>query len=329
VTEAREGVAIFGPDGECRYASEGFAFWAGPLLLGPGESLEQALARSGVRTLAGVPGAFEGPKGAFLATVDPVEDLVVVRVRPWEAQGANALHGRFLSVASHDLRGALANVRSYASLVASPRFGLGEKALKAVQVIARNSDRALALAEDIFDALKADSGTLRVEPSPEPLRPLFDAALERCRAAAEEKGAALSLELSPELSGEPSELTGASSVDPDRFARACANLLAHAVWRTPEGGGAGLSIRKDAGRLEVSAWDEGAPATAEELALAFERDARVAHERTLSGGFRLCLAGALARAQGGEVGARVDPHGRQNFFFTLPVHPTEQPGVPA
>lgn len=321
MTEAREGVAIFGPEGECRYASEGFAFWAGALRLGPGETLEQGLARSGVRALAGFPGAFEGPNGAFLASVDPLEDLVVVRVGPLVRRAPRALHGRFLSVASHDLRGALANVRSYASLLGAPRFGLGEKALKAVQVIARNSDRALALAEDIFDALKAEAGTLRVERSPEALRPLLEAALDRCRPAAEEKTASLSLEITG--------LTEPTSVDPDRFSRACANLLAHAVWRTPEGGAAGLSIREDGGRLEVSAWDEGAKATEEELTLAFERDARVAHERTLAGGFRLSLASALAQASGGAVGARVDPQGRQNFYFTLPVHPTEQPGAPA
>lgn len=321
MTEAREGVAIFGPDGECRYASEGFAFWAGALLLGPGETLEQALARSGVRALSGLPGGFEGPKGAFQASLDRVEELLVVRVSPLGERSPRAVHGRFLSVASHDLRGALANVRSYASLLAAPRFGLGEKALKALQVIARNSDRALALAEDIFDTLKADAGTLRVERSPEALRPLLESALERCRPAAEEKGASLSLETTA--------LTEPSNVDPDRFARACANLLAHAVWRTPEGGGAGLTLREDGGRLEVSAWDEGAPATEEELVLAFERDARVAQERTLGGGFRLGLASALAQALGGAVGARVDPDGRQNFYFTLSVQPTEQPGVPA
>lgn len=326
MNEAREGVAIFGPGGECRFASEGFTGWVGqPLALDAApttpEALWQAFARAGVQGLAGVRGGFLGPLGAFLASVEKVDELAVVRTVPLEQGDGGNLHGRFLSVASHDLRGALANVRSYASLLKSPRFGLEEKALRALEVIARNTDRALALAEDIFDTLKSDNGSLRVERSPEPLRPLLERALERCAAAAKEKGLQVHLEADA--------AAPLASVDPDRFTRACENLLAHAIWRSLEDGQVGLSVTEEAGQLCVSAWDEALPATAEALSLAFERDLRVAQERTLSGGFRLGLARALVRALDGDVGARIDPHGRQNFFFTLPVHASEQPSAPS
>lgn len=319
--EAREGVAVFGKQGECRYASEGFEWWAGrPVSVQEGEPLERAFSRSGIRALPGVRGGFEGPRGSFYAAVEHLEGIAVVRVSPLEGRDPRALHGRFLSVASHDLRGALANVRSYASLIKTPRFGLPEKALKAVDVIARNADKALALSEDIFDALKAEAGTLRIEKSPEPLRPMLERALESCQATAADKGASIALE--------PGAGLDQVFVDPDRFTRACAALLAHAVWRTPEGGQVGLVAAARDDQVEISAWDEGALATPEELASAFDRDSRVARERTLAGGFRLCLASALARALDGDVGARLDRHGRQNFFFTVPAQASEQLSAP-
>lgn len=320
MNEGREGVAVFGKDGECRYASEGFEWWTGrPVFVQEGEPLAKAFARSGIRPLPGVRGGFEGPRGSFYGAVEHLEGVAVVRVSPLEARTPRSLHGRFLSVASHDLRGALANVRSYASLIRSPRFGLGEKALKAIEVIARNADKALALSEDIFDTLKAEAGSLRVESSTEPLRPMLEKAVETCQPAAADKGAVITLEVDPALEH--------AFVDPDRFTRACASLLSHAVWRTPEGGRAGLLAAQRDGRLEISAWDEGALATQEEIAGAFDRDSRVARERSLSGGFRLCLAGAFALALDGDVGARLDRYGRQNFFFTVPARESVQPSV--
>lgn len=324
MNQAREGVAIFGPDGERRFASEGIEWWVGQPLVLEGtapfaDALPQALIRAGAAPLPGVRNGYRSPRGEFLATLVHMGDVAVVHLRPMERRDPRAMHGKFLSVASHDLRGTLANVRSYASLLRGPRFGLEEKTLRAVDVIARNADRALALAEDLFDTLKADCGSLRVERSPEPLQPLLDRAVALCQPAAQEKGLTLALE------GEGS--VPQVDVDADRFTRACANLLAHAIWRSPEGGRAGLDVSREEGRLRVSAWDEGALATAEERSQAFERDARVAQERSLSGGFRLCLAAALARALDGDVGAGVDRHGRQNFFFTLPLPSSEQPST--
>jgi two-component system OmpR family sensor kinase len=298
---------IFDQDGVCVAANRRFTQWVGASqTLSADEGAEELLGRAGYRR--GPDGLYEGHGRAVAAELERIEGHAALFLDEVKSGPDPRLRGRFLSVASHDLRGALANVRSYASLLKSPRFGLDEKASRAVDTIARNADRALALSEDVFDALKAEVGSLRAEASPNAPAPLIESALGKVAPAAAEKQVTLEhapLELPPAM------------LDPDRFSRAVSALLLHGIGRSEPGAKVGLVVSCDR-VLRVEVWDLAPPLTPQGLAFAFDRDARVAQERKLATGFSLALAGALVRAQAGELGHRVDEQGRQAFFFTLP-----------
>ena len=85
---------------------------------------------------------------------------------------------RFLSLASHELRGPLGTVRTYAALLASPRFALEERVRTAVEVMLRNVDRALASWELLAEAWRLDVDGLRLDLRDEDLVPSLRASAE-------------------------------------------------------------------------------------------------------------------------------------------------------
>ena len=302
-------VAVFAPDGACVASNRRFGLWAkGSARLPQGEGADELLGAAGYSRAPD--GLFVGHGRALRAEVERIEGFTALFLDEVKRPGHDPrLRGRFLSVASHDLRGALANVRSYASLLKSPRFGLDERVSRAVDTIARNADRALAMSEDVFDVLKGEAGSLRAEASPNAPAPLIESAIDKVQAVAAEKSLTVEKhlgELSPAV------------LDPDRFGRAVSALLLHAIARSEPGAKVGLVVTSEK-VLRVAVWDLAPPLSGAALAFAFDRDARVSQERKLGGGFSLALAQALVGAQGGELGQALDGEGRQTFFFTLPT----------
>jgi two-component system, OmpR family, sensor kinase len=62
---------------------------------------------------------------------------------------------RYLSLASHDLRGALANIRSYAGLLLGGRYTHEPRVQRGLETIRRNADRALGFAQNFFDSSRS------------------------------------------------------------------------------------------------------------------------------------------------------------------------------
>ena len=85
---------------------------------------------------------------------------------------------RFLSLASHELRGPLATVRTYAALLASPRFALEERVRAAVEVMLRNVDRALGSWELLVEAWRLDVEGLQLDLRDENLLPALRGSVE-------------------------------------------------------------------------------------------------------------------------------------------------------
>jgi hypothetical protein len=104
---------------------------------------------------------------------------------------------RFLSLASHELRGPLATVRS--ALLASPRFVLDAKVLASVQVMLRNIDRALASWELLAEAWRLDTDGLKLDLRDEDLLPSLRASAEMAASSSRERSVRLEVALPPNL----------------------------------------------------------------------------------------------------------------------------------
>ncbi|MFZ5469348.1 MAG: sensor histidine kinase [Myxococcota bacterium] len=224
-------------------------------------------------------------------------------------KSARAARGRFLSIAAHDLRGALSNVRSYAALLLGPRSALDEKARRRVEVIARNADRALALAREVFDSMRHEVGELPIALERLALPPLLYRAAEQVRGPAAERSVGLELAIPQHLP--------LVEADPERVVHATVAFLRHGLSRSPPATALSLAARVLPSEIYVAVTDVGPPLDAQGAWKALQRDLRVSQESRLAEGFELCLARDEIEAQGGKAGVEPGPD-RTTFFFTLP-----------
>lgn len=240
----------------------------------------------------------------------------------WPAPGdAETLRRRvrYLSLASHDLRGSLANIRSYAGLLLSGRVPLEPKVQRGLETIARNADRALAFAQDFFDSSRADLGSLAYEKERQPLEPLLAMAVKRHQASAEAASVALLLE----SHGELPEL----ELDGGRIQHAVEAFLQHQLAHARAGeeihvraAAAPTGVRVDVRRV-------GAPISEEEASRVFLREERAFREKKLEDALRVFLARQEVELHGGLVGVETDTGGT-TLFLTLPAAAPRELGPP-
>ncbi|WP_225412977.1 sensor histidine kinase [Stigmatella hybrida] len=241
---------------------------------------------------------------------------------PQEPLTPEATHERvrYLSLASHDLRGALANIRSYAALLLSGRIALEPKVQRGLETILRNADRALAFSQDFFDASRADLNSLAFEQEPQALDPLLAAAVERHQAAARTAG--VTLELEGPL---PLPLL---NIDGGRIQHAVEAFVLYQLGRAHPG--ERILVRAVPGRagIRVEVQREGLPLSEEEAGLVFQREERAFREKKLEDALRIHLALQEVEVHGGRVGVETDT-ASTTLYLSLPGTLSQELGGPA
>lgn len=217
----------------------------------------------------------------------------------------------FLAIASHDIRASIANSRSYASLLLSPRMELGEKARHCAEVIQRNADRALRLLGECFDLFLHEQRTLDLDRTTQDLSSVLGEAVDLARPLATARGVDLVAQL-------PSQLP-ATDVDRDRLVQAVLAFAAHSIARARKGQPVRFEVRKQNDAIRVEVGDEENPPGPGEAPIVYDAEARAIAEGKLGEGFRLGLARATIEAHGGEVGTRSSAATGSTFYFTLPL----------
>lgn len=202
----------------------------------------------------------------------------------------SARRAKILRVAAHDLRGPLANIKSYCSLLRATRTPLEPRVQRSLEVISRNAERAIALVDDGLDAARFESGALVYDYQPQPVGPLLKEALEFCRKHAEP--------LKVEVLGEIPEALPTVTVDGFRLRRAFEALVLHVVGRSQPGQRVALKteVSEDALRVEVRSLDAIAPAAAP-----FAGTDRMLEERAFEDPVRMWLALLTARAHDARI----------------------------
>lgn len=227
---------------------------------------------------------------------------------------------RYLSLASHDLRGALANIRSYAAMLLGGRIPLDPKAKRGLETILRNADRALSFAQDFFDSSRAQLGSLAFERERQPLEPLLAAALERHRTAA------LAVDVTLVLDGHaPLPLM---DLDAGRIQHAVESFIQHHLQRAQPGERILVHAIPEGDQVRVEVRREGQPLSDEDAALVFSHQERAFREKKLEDALRLHLARLEVEVHGGTVGAETDATGT-TLFLTLPAVLAEELAPPA
>ena len=219
---------------------------------------------------------------------------------------------QFAAAAAHELRTPLAGLQLYGDMLAD---GLGDPQ-KTRDYARRMSEEASRLGRVVSNVLgfsQLERGNLSVAPTVGALDAELRQLAERAEPALDRAGAALALDVPPELT---------ARFDRDALARIVGNLLDNAekYGREAEDRTIELVARAAGGDVEIVISDHGPGVTDQvrpELFRPFTRG--VSADGPAGLGLGLALSQSLARAMGGELAYRPGPGGGAAFVLRLPA----------
>ena len=243
-----------------------------------------------------------------------------------EAESANRMKDEFLATVSHELRTPLNAILGWAHIL---RAGAPDDATLArgVEVIERNAQTQAQLVEDILDASRVITGSLRLTRGPVDLAAVINTATDSVRLSAEAKGIELVVVLDPAAR----QISG----DAGRLQQMVWNLLSNAIKFTSRGGRVEIRLARTDGYARIQVTDTGEGIAPQFLPFIFDRfrQADSTITRRHGGlGLGLAIVRHLAELHEGTVHAESAGEGYgSTFMIHLPVGavPVARPADPA
>lgn len=223
------------------------------------------------------------------------------------------LKSDMVSTVSHELKTPLTSVQMAVHLLLEEAVGpLTPKQAELLLAARQDSDRLLAMINDLLDLTRIEQGRVQLDLHPVASADLVAGAVERFAAQARDAGVDLAADV-------PTGLPPVR-IDRERVGHIFHNLVGNALAHTPRGGTVRLSAQADAGSVRFGVADSGAGIPAEHLPRIFERFYRVPGSRSRGGaGLGLAIAREIVVAHGGQIDAASLPGRGTTFHFTLPV----------
>ena len=229
---------------------------------------------------------------------------------------ADRRKSEFIGVLSHELRNPLAPIRNSLAILdrVAPESA---DALKAREVIHRQTQHLTRLVDDLLDVNRISSGKIELRRAHTDLRDVARRACDDHRSLFEERDVDLRFE-------EPAGPVWIDA-DPTRIAQVVGNLLQNASKFSDPGGRTTVTVHKAASQAEVRVRDTGIgidPAQIERMFQPFAQ-AEKTLARTRGGlGLGLALVKGLVELHGGSVAGRSEGPGRgAEFAVHLPLAP--------
>jgi signal transduction histidine kinase/CheY-like chemotaxis protein len=237
--------------------------------------------------------------------------------------------GEFLAVLSHELRNPLGPIRN--SLYVLERAPAGsEQAVRASQIIHRQTQHLTRLVDDLLDVTRISRGKVQLQRTMVDVAEVVRRTCEDLRAIFEERG----IHLRAETGAEPLWVRG----DATRLAQVVGNLLQNAAKFTASGKAVTASAAGGQGQAEIRVRDEGCGISPDLLPRIFEPfvQADLGLARAKGGlGLGLALVKGIVELHGGAVSGHSEGADRgAEFVVRLPLarapeQPAAAPGGPA
>ncbi|HET8603068.1 MAG TPA: ATP-binding protein [Marmoricola sp.] len=261
----------------------------------------------------------------YVSTVDDVTE----RVRSQEALVAaleaersavsrlrevDEVKDAFVSTVSHELRTPITNIIGYVELLEDGVYGdpTGDQ-LSALQRVAQNSERLLALIEDLLVLSRLDEPEMRLESR------LID--LRHVLATVHDMLAPTLATRHLDFRVVVPQLPVAVNGDMEKLERMVVNLAGNAVKYTPDGGQVLLQLQQHGTSAVIEVSDTGLGIPAQEVDSLFRRFYRssVAEQRAIQGtGLGLSIAKSIATHHGGSVSVESELGKGSTFRVALP-----------
>ncbi len=240
--------------------------------------------------------------------------MVLMRDLTAEAE-AERVKQDFVSMVGHELRTPLTLIRTTVDLLNEGDAGaLNETQRRIVEVLHGNTDRLMALINDLLDMSALDSGRMQIQPELIDIVEVVTDAVEEAQPAALAKEHRLTAHVPEYLP---------VRADRKRVFQVLANLIGNAVKYTPPAGNIDVSVEAHDPWVEVRVHDNGIGIPPEEQAQLFEKFFRTTSGRRTTGGtgLGLAIARSLIDLHGGNIWVESDGRDGSTFVFTLPMRP--------
>ncbi|MDB4968398.1 MAG: response regulator receiver modulated diguanylate cyclase with sensor [Myxococcales bacterium] len=263
--------------------------------------------------------------------VSPVNDqggasvgVVVVLRDITEQKALDHRKEEFVSIVSHELRTPLTSITGALDIVLTQyAHGLTDKQSRYLQMALESAQKLNGIVDDLLDVAKVERGKLSMRMGALDLGALAREAVDRFRAAGEQKN--IQLGVRAPVDGEVRIVA-----DADRLTQVINNLLSNAIKFTPEGGRIEVDIfgpQVSRSFVGLSIWNNGVSISAEDRERVFDKFEQIqsSNTRKVGGtGLGLAISRGIVEGHGGRIwveGTR-DEEGTR-FVVALPNTPPE------
>lgn len=232
-----------------------------------------------------------------------------------ESARANKIKAEFISVASHQLKTPVAEMK-WESEMLSSRFstGLNGKQKELVKSISRSVEKISRLVNDLLDVARIDQGKLPLSKSKISLKKTIEEALEFQKSFAE----AAKIEIKKNFQKESFDVIA----DYRRIFVVIDNLISNAIKYSNKGGPVEIILRKKDGMAEFCIRDRGAGIPESEqhrISEKFFRSNNSIKDRTDGTGLGLYISKNIIEQSGGSLWFKSIENVGSEFYFTLPM----------
>lgn len=225
------------------------------------------------------------------------------------------LKTEFISLVSHELRTPLTSIQGYIRLLLAGRTGeLSEIQKEFLGTASRNTDRLVALVDDLLDISRIESG--RLELVLEPLNPaeIINSEVESMRRQADDRQISIVADIAPALPR--------VKADTHRLGQIVSNLLSNAVKYSPEKTTVKVTAQQVGKNVLVKVIDSGIGIAPEDRHRLFERFFRGDSDTvraTWGTGLGLAITHHLVEMHGGKIWVESEKGHGSTFSFSIPA----------
>lgn len=247
-----------------------------------------------------------------------VEGFIAIESDITERKRLESSKDEFISSVNHELRTPLTSINGALSLIEGGAFGeLEPKLSNTVTIAKRNSERLMALVNDILDVQRILSGKLNLDVHELNADTLMEAAIAENQSYAEQQEVVLKAEDMGEGRGDGGNILG----DEYRLMQVMRNLISNAVKFSPAESEVTLSAVANGETVRFSVKDQGPGISEEFRSQIFGRFAQAdASDTKEKGGTGLGLniSRGIVEEHGGTIGFDCPDDGGTVFYFDIP-----------
>jgi PAS domain S-box-containing protein len=251
-------------------------------------------------------------KGRYIGMVLTLHDVTAEREI---AQMKN----EFVSTVSHELRTPLTSIKGYVDLILDGDAGeVNEIQREFLTIVKENSDRLVALINDILDISRIESGRVVLKVEPIGMTEIIAGTVDSFKAVLDQSGRSITTKI-------PEHLPKVAG-DRDRVGQVLMNLVSNAIKYSPEGGDVTITAKRNNDTIVVGVTDHGMGIDADDQKKLFTKFYRVdsALTREIGGtGLGLSICKTIIELLGGKIWVRSKAGEGSTFSFSLPVAPRE------